>query len=110
MVRLQPGRNLGGQLGGIADDRVRTGAGLDGDHVAVADLIAGDVHAPAVDGPVAVAGGRGGLAPRGGEAEAHENVVEAALEQREEVLARDALLAGGAVVVAGGSVFPRTAQ
>src|SRR3954469_1975522 len=101
MVRLQPGWNLGGQLGGVADDRVRTGAGLDGDHVAVADLIAGDIHAPAVDGPVAVADELARLAPRGGEAEAHEDVVEAALEEREEVLARDALLAGGAVVVAG---------
>src|SRR5512132_2169916 len=99
MVRLQPGRNLGGQLGGVADDRVRTGADLDGDDVAVADLIAGNVHAPAVDGPVAVADELAGLAPRGGEAEAHEHVVEAALEEREQVLARDALLAGGLLVV-----------
>src|SRR6185312_10432746 len=99
VVRLQPGRNLGGQLGGIADDRVRTGADLDGDHVAVADLITGDVHAAAVDGPVAVADELAGLAPRGGEAEAHEHVVEAALQKREQVLARDALLAGGLLVV-----------
>src|ERR687886_817323 len=39
------------------------------------------------------------LPPRCGEAEADEHVVEAALEQREQVLARDALLAGGLLVV-----------
>jgi hypothetical protein len=42
---------------------------------------------------VAVAGSAAGLAPRGGEAEADEDVVEAALEQREQVLAGDPGLA-----------------
>src|SRR5919204_481882 len=99
MVGLQPGGHLGGELGGVADHRVGPGAPLHGDHVAVADLIAGDVDPPAVDRPMAVADELAGLAARGGEAEAHEHVVEAALEQREQVLARDALLAGSAVVV-----------
>src|SRR6266536_4057962 len=101
MVGLQPGRDLRGELGGVADDRVGTGAHLDGDDLAVADLIAGDVHPAAVDGPVAVADELARLAARRREAEAHEDIVEAALEQREQVLARDALLAGGAIVVAG---------
>ena len=56
--------------------------GLDRDHVVGTDLIAGDVHAAAVDQPVAVVDQLARLAPRGGEAEAYEDVVEAALEQR----------------------------
>src|SRR5262245_62792339 len=40
-----------------------------------------------------------GLAPRGGEAEADEDVVEAGLEQAQQVLAGHALLAGGLFVV-----------
>src|SRR4051794_4979654 len=101
MVGLEPGRHLSRELGGIADDRVGAGLRLHRDDVAVTDLVAGDVDPPAVDRPVAVADELAGLAPRGGEAEADEHVVDAALEQREEVLARDALLAGGAIVVAG---------
>ena len=53
-------------------------AGLHGDDVALAHLVAGDVHAAAVDRPVAVADHLARLAARGGEAEAHEHVVEAA--------------------------------
>src|SRR3954471_23156634 len=103
VVGLEPGRDLRGELGRVADELRGAGAlaGLEGDDVAVADLVARDVHPAAVEGPVAVADELARLAPRGGEAEANEDVVEAALEQRQEVLARDALLAGGAVVVAG---------
>ena len=75
-------------------------ARLDRDHVAGAHLVAGDVHAPAVDRPVAVADQLARLAARGGEAEAHEHVVEPALEQREQVLAGDPGLARGLLVVA----------
>src|SRR5215211_3107295 len=50
--------------------------------------------------PVAVGDELASLAPRGGEAEANQHVVEALLEQSQQVLARHALLAGGAVVVA----------
>ena len=74
--------------------------GPDRDHVVGTDLVAGDVDAAAVDVPVAVADQLARLAPRGGEAEADEDVVEAALEQAQQVLAGDALLARGLLVVA----------
>src|SRR4051794_10130412 len=99
MVGLEPRRDLCGQLGGVADERLRGGAGLDGDDVAVTHLIAGDVHAPAVDRPMAVADQLAGLAARGREAQAHEDVVQARLQHLKEVLARDAGLIGGLLVV-----------
>src|SRR3954454_9458836 len=99
MVGLEPRRDLCGQLGGVADERLRGGAGLDGDDVAVTHLIAGDVHAPAVDRPMAVADQLAGLAGRGREAQAHEDVVQARLQHLKEVLARDAGLIGGLLVV-----------
>src|SRR3954466_188817 len=100
VVGLQPRRDLSRQFGGIADDLVGPlAARLDGDHVVVAHLVARDVHAAAVDGPVAVADHLPRLAPRGGEAEADEDVVEAALEDAQEVLARDAGLARSLRVV-----------
>ncbi len=55
---------------------------------------------PAVDRPVAVADQLARLPARGREAEAYQHVVQAALEQREQVLARDAGLARGLLVVA----------
>src|SRR4051812_26150344 len=99
MVGLQPRGHLSGELGRVADQLDGTGVGLDGDDVAVAHLVAGDVDAAAVDRPVAVADQLAGLAARGREAEADEHVVEAALEQQEQVLAGDAGLPGGALVV-----------
>ena len=81
MVGLQPRRYLRRELRGIADDLVGPlAAGADGDHVVVAHLVAGDIDAAAVDRPVAVPDHLARLAPRGGEAEAHEHVVEAALQ------------------------------
>src|SRR3954465_7227758 len=99
MVCLQPGRNRGRQLRRIADELHGAGLGLDGDHVAVAHLIAGDVHPPAVDRPVAVADELPRLPARRREAEADEHVVEAALEERQQVLAGDAGLPGRLLVV-----------
>src|SRR3954470_7988130 len=93
VVGLQPGRDLRGELRRLPDERVGARAGLDGDHVAVADLVARDVDAPAVDRPVAVAHELARLAARRSEAEAHQDVVQAALEQGQEVLAGDAVLA-----------------
>ena len=58
----------------------------------------------AVDLPVAVGDQLARLAPRGGEAEADEDVVEAGLEQPQQVLAGDAVLARGLVVV-GAELF-----
>src|SRR6478735_1163516 len=99
MVGLEPRRDLRGQLGGVADERLRGGAGLDGDDVAVTHLIAGDVHPAAVDRPMAVADQLAGLTARGREAQAHEDVVQARLQHLKEVLAGDAGLTGGLLVV-----------
>src|SRR3954467_13996500 len=99
MVGLEPRRHLGRELRRVADELHGAGVGLDGDDIAVAHLIAGDVHAAAVDRPVAVAGELPRLAARRREAEADEHVVEAALEEGEQVLAGDAGLAGGPLVV-----------
>src|SRR3954463_5456086 len=100
VVGLQPRRDLCGQLRRVADDAVGAlAAGPHRDHVVVAHLIARDVHAAAVDGPVAVADHLARLAARGGEAQAHEHVVEAALEDAQQVLARDAGLPRGLGVV-----------
>src|SRR3954452_5622511 len=99
VIGLQPGRNGRDQLG-RPTDRVGGGrAQLDRDHVLGTYLVGGDVDAAPVDQPVSVADQLTRLAPRGGEAEAHEDVVEARLEQAQQVLAGDALLAGGLVVV-----------
>src|SRR3954453_14877671 len=101
VVGLQPGRHLRGQLGGVADQLggALGGAGLQRDDVAVADLVARDVDATAVDRPVAMADELAGLPARAGEAEADEDVVEAPLEQRQQVLARDAGLRRRLLVV-----------
>src|SRR3954451_17843170 len=99
MLGLEPRRHLGRELRRVADEIHGAGVGLDGDDIAVAHLIAGDVHAAAVDRPVAVADELPRLAARRREAEADEHVVEAALEEGEQVLAGDAGLAGGPLVV-----------
>src|SRR5204863_8697512 len=45
VVGLQPRRHLRSQFGGVADDSVGAGAGLDRDHVAIAHLVRRDVDA-----------------------------------------------------------------
>src|SRR3954452_16302515 len=99
VVRLQPCGDLGDELGRVTDHRLDVGAGLERDHVVLPHLVGGDVDAAAVDRPVPVPDQLAGLAARGGEAEAHEHVVEAALEDAQQVLAGDALLAGSLLVV-----------
>src|ERR671914_370797 len=99
VVCLQPRRHYGGELGGLADDGLDRRARLHRDHVFLAQLVRGDVDPAAVDRPVAVADHLPRLAPRGGEAEPHEHVVEARLEQPQQVLARHARLPAGLGVV-----------
>src|SRR4051794_2103281 len=99
VVRLEPRGHLGGELGRVADDRLRSRGGLDGDDVALTDLVAGDVDAAAVDRPMAVADHLARLAARRGEAEPDDDVVEAGLEQGQQVLAGDARLPRRLVVV-----------
>src|ERR1700722_9378269 len=101
VVGLKPRRNLSGELGCVPDDLRRRRARFDRDHVVRPHLITGDVDPAAVDRPVAVANQLPRLAARSGKAEAHEHVVQPALEQRQEVLAGDAGLARGLLVVAG---------
>src|SRR5436853_4855478 len=72
---------------------------MDRDHVVAPELVAGDVHAPTVDGPVAVKDQLPGLPARGGEAEPYQHVVEPALEHPQQVLTGDPRLPGGLVVV-----------
>src|SRR5918998_1871185 len=99
VVCLQPRRHYGGELGGFTDDGLDRRARLHRDHVFVAQLVRGDVDPAAVDRPVAVADHLPRLAPRSGEAEPHEHVVEARLEQPQQVLARHARLSAGLGVV-----------
>src|SRR3954447_3420565 len=99
VVRLQPCGDLGDELGRVTDHRLDIAAGLEGDHVVLPHLTGGDVAPAAVDRPVAVADQLARLAARRGESEAHEDVVEPALEDPQQVLAGDALLAGGLLVV-----------
>src|SRR3954454_17547620 len=99
-VRLEPRGHLGGELGRVADDRLRSrGGGLDGDDVALTNLVARDVDAAAVDRPMAVADHLARLAARRREAEPDDDVVEAGLEQGQQVLAGDARLPRRLVVV-----------
>src|SRR5215218_8566604 len=99
VVRLQPRRHLTGQLRCLADRLRGTAGGLDGDHVAIAERIARNVDAAAVDRPMAVPDELARLAARRGEAEAHEHVVEAALEHAQQVLAGDPGLTAGLLIV-----------
>src|SRR4051812_11664360 len=92
VVRLKPGRNRGGQLGGVPEDRFGARAGLQGDHVVGAQLIRRDVDPPAIDRPVAVTDQLTRLPARAGKAESHERVVESRLEQPQQVLAGHAAL------------------
>src|SRR5215211_3426826 len=84
---------------GLADGPRRARARAHGDHVVGPDLVRGDGHAAAVDAPVPVQDQLARLAARAGEPEAHEHVVEAALEQAQEVLAGNSRLATRLVVV-----------
>src|SRR5918992_1016569 len=101
VVGLQPGRHCGGELCGLADDALYGSVRPHRDHVVLAQLIGGDVDPAAVDRPVPVADHLPRLAPGGGEAEPHQHVVEARLQQPQQVLAGHAgLPAGLGVVVA----------
>ena len=67
------------------------------DDVARLHDIGGDVHLLAVDGDVAVADKLTSLRTGGGQAQAVDDIVQAALEQGQQVVARDALDARGLV-------------
>src|SRR3954453_16942644 len=99
VIRLKPRRNGGRQFGRVADRLGRARPSLDRDHVVGANLVRGHVHAPPVDGPVSVQDQLARLPPRSREAEPHEHVVEPALQQAQQVLARHARLAARFCVV-----------
>src|SRR3954451_25415490 len=99
VIRLKPRRDGGRQFGRVADHLGRAGPSLDRDHIVGTHLVRRHVHAPAVDGPVAVQDELARLAPRSREAEPHEHVVEPALQQAQQVLTRDARLAARLFVV-----------
>src|SRR6202035_3654955 len=72
---------------------------MDRDHIAVPQLVARDVHTPAVDRPVPVEYQLAGLSPGGGEAEPDQHVVKAAFEHPQEVLAGNTGLTRSFLVV-----------
>src|SRR3954464_915031 len=99
VIRLKPRRDGGRQFGRVADHLGRAGPSLDRDHIVGTHLVRRHVHAPAVDGPVAVQDELASLPPRSREAEPYEHVVEPALQQAQQVLTRHARLAARLVVV-----------
>src|ERR1700680_2384938 len=100
MVGLQPRGDLSGELGRISDHLRGRRVRLDGDHLTRPHLIAGDVHPPAIDRPMAMTYELASLPARGREAETHQDGVQPALEQGEEVLAGDAGLPRRLFVIA----------
>src|SRR4051794_12285659 len=99
VVGLEPRCDGRRQVGRVADDLLRGRAGLHRDHVVGLHLVARDVDPATVDGEVAVTDELARLRARGGEAEAVDDVVEPRLEHPQQVLAGDAALAGGLLVV-----------
>src|ERR671916_1872062 len=99
VVGLEPGGDRGHEVGRLPDRVGGPRARTHGDHVVGAHLVGRDVDPAPVDRPVAVQDELTRLAPRAGEAEPHEHVVEPALEHAQQVLAGDAGLAARAVVV-----------
>ena len=92
VVCLEPRGDGGGEVGRVADDLLRGGAGLERDDVVGRDLVARDVHPAPVDGEVAVPDELARLGARGREAEPVDDVVEPGLEHPQQVLAGDAAL------------------
>src|SRR5829696_3157516 len=99
VVRLQPRRHGGCELGRVAHNRLHRSTRLHRDHVIWTQLVRGDVHAAAIYEPVPVEDRLAGLATRRREPEPHEHVVEARLEQPEQVLTGHAGLAARLLVV-----------
>src|SRR3954454_166967 len=99
VVGLEPGRHRRDQLSRVATDGLGAGARLDGDDIAGADVVRGDVDTAAVDRPVTMTDELTCLPARSREAQPHHDVVETGLEQAQQVLAGDSRLAAGLVVV-----------
>src|SRR5439155_3699481 len=99
VVGLQPGCDGRDEIGCVADHLLRRRVRRNGDDVVRTHLIARDVDAAAVDVEMAVAHELSGLRARRGEAEPVDDVVEARLEQAQQLLARDAGAAGRLLVV-----------
>src|SRR3954469_19418516 len=89
VVGLKPTRDGGGEVGRVTDDLSRGRGRDDGDDVFGLDLVARDVDPAAVHLEVTVPDELARLGTRGGEAEARDDVVEARLEDAQQVLAGD---------------------
>ena len=76
----------GAFLGSLEDGDILLG-GLDADHIALLDGVGGDVHLLAVDGHQAVADELTGLSAAGGKAAAVDDIIQAQLEELEQVVA-----------------------
>src|SRR3954451_10460383 len=99
MVGLQPGRHSRRELRRVPHHIGAGAVGLDRDHVVRLHLVRGNVNTAAVHRPVAMADQLPGLAAGCREAEADQDVVQAALEEAQQVLARNTLLPARPVVV-----------
>jgi hypothetical protein len=82
----------------VLDDDHRLALGAKGDDVALLDAEARDVHSATVDVDQTVVDELPGLGPGAGPTGPEDDVVEALLEEAEQVLTRDALGAGGLLV------------
>src|SRR6202165_2727860 len=91
-VKAEPGNDgpLFAGVEGILDAIDVLALFLDRDHIADAHGIGGDVDEPAVDGDVSMGDELPGIAPRGGEADPVDNVVQPRLQEAEQVEAGDA--------------------
>ena len=100
-VDLEPGRHLHALVGDerALDDQQVLGLGGHGHQVARLHAERRDVHAAAVHGDMAVTHLLTSLGARLREAKTVHHVVQTALEDAQQVLARDALLAAGDLVV-----------
>src|SRR6188508_458693 len=88
MVRLEPGGDRGGQVRGLADERLDRAPLLQGDDVAGAHAVARDVDPASVHLEMPVTDELSRLRARAREAEPVDDVVEARLEHAQQVLAR----------------------
>ncbi len=89
----------------MLDDDEVLAALTEGNHIIFANPVGRDVHLLAVDLEMSMVHQLPGLRARGGKPCAVDDVVQAALENTEKVVAGDALLTGGLLVVAAELAF-----
>ena len=94
-VPLEPGVVVGTRGEGVGDDFERLAAFADGDDIALAETVGGDVDDFAVDSDMTMGNQLTGLCAAAGDAEAVDDVVETGLDEFHEFLTGDATATGG---------------